>query len=178
MESSSPTTRVQPSDAVGLLALPIELLLVVVAKLERPGDVLALAGTCREIRWVLRSMAMPCVELQYPKIEQTTLAQERQAVEEQLRLLTSIKELFQRGRFVIRDRHRKPYDPALLFLRDTICRGQPHLFIPIASTLTLEQILSPMNGSTLERMAQNRGHTKILEYIQARRQAAGSCIDR
>ena len=55
-------------------------------------------------------------------------------------------------------------------LRDTICRGLPHLFAPIASTLTPAHIVSPMNGVTLERIAENKGHTEVLEYIRARRQ--------
>ena len=58
MESSSPTYV-----PVGLVALPTELILAVAAKLRNPKDVLALAGTCKKIRLVLRSMARPCVEL-------------------------------------------------------------------------------------------------------------------
>ena len=152
--------------AVSLANLPMELLLKVAAELENAKDVLAFAGTCRHVRWVLASLARPCVELRYPDFNRTTFMEESQAVLAQLGLLSSVLGLFRCGQFVIHDGNRH-YAPARMFLRDTIIRRLPHLFVPIAETLTADQIRSPMNGKTLQLLAKNFGYLEVVEFIRS-----------
>ena len=147
--------------------LPMELLLKVAAELENAKDVLAFAGTCRQIRWVLASLARPCVELRYPDFRATTIVEEERTVLARLGFLSSMRALFRCSRFVIHDDGHRCYASALLFLRDTIIRGLPHLFVPIAETLTADQIRTPMNGTTLQRIAERRGYLEVVEFIQS-----------
>ena len=153
-------------DLASLDRLPKELLLIV-AEFLNPEDVLAFAGTCRYVRWVLASLARPCVELRYPDFNRTTFMEDRQAVLAQLGVLSSVLGLFRCGQFVIHDDGHRHYGASRLFLRDTINMRLPHLFAPIAATLTADQIRSPMNGSTLEDIARRRGYLKVVKIIQA-----------
>lgn len=150
--------------------LPKELLLIV-AEFLNPEEVLALSSTCRYIAWVLAWLARPRVKLRYPRVLEMNFSQERRIVLAQLGLLSRVLKRFRRGRVVIDDDGYAvtsvTYAPGLLFLRDTIIMRLPHLFAPIAATLTADQIRSPMNGSTLEQIARHRGYLKVVKIIQA-----------
>lgn len=150
-----------------LVKLPPELLLAV-AKMLGAKDVLALARTCQKIGSVLMSLHTPSVVLRYPRVSQTTFEQEQHLIREQLRLLSHVLRRFRRVRVVTIDRGpHDAYAPGLLFLRDIICKRLPHLFAPVAATLTADQIRSPLNGSTLEHMAEARGQVSVVEAIRA-----------
>lgn len=150
-----------------LVSLPPELLLAV-ADMLGAEDVLALASTCQQIGWVLTWMHKPSVELRYPRVSQTTFEQEQHLIREQLRLLSQVLRRFRRVPVLTIDRDpHDAYAPGLLFLRDIICKRQPHLFGLVAGTLTPDQIRSPVNGVTLEQMAEARGQVSVVEAIRA-----------